>query len=61
MFINYVKNEGLSINTYRKPSCMIGSLDDVLEAYENDSESVCSSVEPGDLKDKGFVFDGFEY
>ena len=42
MFFNYIANQGISINTYRKPECTFGGEDDLVVAMENEeSISVC--------------------
>lgn len=44
-FINYDKNTGLSIDTFRNPSGTIGEITDLVEAVKSGSESITCQLE----------------
>jgi hypothetical protein len=44
-FINYDKNTGLSIDTFRNPSATIGEITDLVEAVRTGNESVSCQLE----------------
>lgn len=45
MFINFDINNGLSINSYRNPSCTVGDIADLVAAYQSGNESMCCSLD----------------
>jgi len=44
-FINYDKNTGLSIDTFRYPSATVGDITDLVEAVRTGNESVSCQLE----------------
>lgn len=44
-FLNFTRQDGFSLNTYRKPSAQVGDLSDLLLAGLNRDEDICISVD----------------
>lgn len=45
MFINFNRNTGLSLNSYRNPSALAGDVSDILYAIENDGACITCDLE----------------
>ena len=48
LFLNYSKNDGLTINSYRAPDAIVGDLWDVVEALENIGPTTSCSIDIDD-------------
>ena len=49
LFLNYSKNDGLTVNSYRAPDAIVGDLWDVVEALENLGPTTACALDIDDV------------